>query len=610
MKKAAYAIIILLLTACLLTGCTKIIYVPMPTAEPGTEATEIVPDTTGSEPAPGVTGDNGDPAATDPAATEGPGKSDNSATGTPVSDTTAEPSSTESSTDVPTQAPTSEFTEAPTSAPTPTSVPDGVTDFGVTVAGKDAETSMGVFKLSSGGTYYVTGKADPGAEVQIYVNAPGQEVTVNIENLEISNSILEPVYVADAKKVTLVIYGSVKLAHAGTEGADSEENTCIYSNSDLAIDGGGKLSVVSNRAFGIVSTKTLLLNDASVSVESRFDSIRSGTRLVVNSSDISVNSRRDGLVTIDSGLNSDGLRQGEIVINNSKLTVRSLYWGINASSTVRVTGGFTSVDVIVPYDDSDGAGIVGADAVIIEGGEINISAPSSGILVREQVLFDNGDMSAGSFAMFDGFLHVNTSGSGIKAGSTAAVYGGIIELFDSKFGISSANTIISGGNITCVVEFEALKSEEQIHMTGGNVNARVSGDMTPTKSTEFIQEGGSVLLETNNPNAVFGAPEKCYFMGGSFVCFGETFALPDNSSAALSVVFSNASIKPGKTYVLSSDSADLLNYLVRYAQYSSGFIASDKLQLNGKYTLKCVEEPEFTLTWTQNAKVTDASPKA
>ena len=106
----------------------------------------------------------------------------------------------------------------------------------------------------------------------------------------------------------------------------------------------------------------------------------------MNSSDISVNSRRDGLVTIDSGLNSDGLRQGEIVINNSKLTVRSLYWGINASSTVRVTGGFTSVDVIVPYDDADGAGIVGADAVIIEGVHVGKNAViAAGAVVLEDV---------------------------------------------------------------------------------------------------------------------------------------------------------------------------------------------------------------------------------
>ena len=80
MKKAAYAIIILLLTACLLTGCTKIIYVPMPTAEPGTEATEIAPGTTGGGAAPGTTDDAGDPAATGPALTEKPGESAGPAT--------------------------------------------------------------------------------------------------------------------------------------------------------------------------------------------------------------------------------------------------------------------------------------------------------------------------------------------------------------------------------------------------------------------------------------------------------------------------------------------------------------------------------------------------
>lgn len=515
----------------------------------------------------------------------------------------------------PTEAPVHEETAAPTQLPETgapatdvpaTAVPDGVTEFGITMTGDGVQSVMGTFQITKGGTYYATGKSDPGCDVQININAPGQEVTVKVENLEINNNTLRPVFVVSAKKVTLAVSGSVKLVHNGNENAsDFVENVCIHSTSDVVIEGGGKLILKSVRSDAVTAEHTLTISGASLEAEAKFNAIRAGDKLVVSNSDVKLNAGRDGLVTENTAIGSDNARQGRILIDNSKLDVHAGYYGINAASYLDIKGEYTDAVITVSMNEEDGAGIAGSEMIAIENGDITVSAPRSGIYARKDVMYEDGSLSQGSFSMFDGSLHVNSNRYGIEAEKSIDIYGGSVELFDAGYGMKSDKIEIRDGFIRILVEHEAMFSEGTVHMFNGEIISRISGGDTPAKHNEFIMENGLVILETNNPNGVFGDENKCYFKGGTFICLGESYAMPRNSNEVKAVRFTNASFNPGKTYSFGDTEALLVEFPVTYGVYQTCWIGSNVFELNGKYRVVCKEDGNFVLTWTQSSAVTE-----
>ncbi len=605
LKKLTVAAALIVLICILLTSCYKIIYLPAPTENVTASAASAsdVPATEGN-----TETDPVDPEGTSAAATAeltgSPGNAEPTAV-IPVSQTATPVPATDA------PAPTS-TAATPESNPTaaPTADPDSVTDFGITVSGKGVQSVMGVFQITSGGSYYATGKSDPGCEVQININAPGQNVIVNVENLEINNNVLQPVNVVAAEKVTLVIYGSVKLTHNGSENASTfEDNVCILSNSDLAIEGGGKLTLKSSRSDAITALKAVEFNEATVSAEAKFNGVRAGDRLYITMSDIDVNAGRDGLVTENTNIGKDGARQGRILIDNSRINVRAISFGINAASYLDVRGEFTSVNVTIPYEDSDGTGIAGSEMVAFENGEIIISAPHTGIVSRKEVMYDNGDLSLGSISVFDGTVHINSGVNCVWAGSSLDIYGGGMELFDAECGFKAGSVEVRGGEMTFIVEKEAIASEGTVRVRDGRITARISGGDTAYKENEFIQEGGFIVLETNNGNGLFGGLGNCHFNGGTIICLGNTYALPSTSSTLCSVYFSNMAVNAGRTYSLGDAEAILFSFPVTYSGYSELWIASDVLKTGIVFRLTCKEEPDYTIFWGQNQKLEYVSPK-
>ena len=109
-------------------------------------------------------------------------------------------------------------------------------------------SNANTMNITSGGNYDLTGEYG-----SITVNT-SEEVTLNLNGVEITNSNGPAINVEKAKKVTIVLSGENTATATTTEDLDG----AIYSKADLEFSGTGSIEVKSNYD-GIVSKDTLVI---------------------------------------------------------------------------------------------------------------------------------------------------------------------------------------------------------------------------------------------------------------------------------------------------------------------------------------------------------------
>ena len=117
--------------------------------------------------------------------------------------------------------------------------------------------------ITSGGSYDLSGKSG-----SITINTK-DEVTLNLNGVEITSSNGPAINIEEAEKVQIVLSDTNKITSVTTEDLDG----AIYSKADLIISGTGSLEVSSNYD-GIVSKDTLEIKEGTYIINSDDDGIR------------------------------------------------------------------------------------------------------------------------------------------------------------------------------------------------------------------------------------------------------------------------------------------------------------------------------------------------
>ncbi len=166
-----------------------------------------------------------------------------------------------------------------------------------TATGTGAEVTDGMVTITAGGTYVVTGTMTEG---RILVNAPKEEVNLVLQDASITCSTGSPLYVYKSKATTLYLpEGTASTLTDGTDytfsdsysSAEEEEpNACLYSKSDLVIEGSGSLTANANYNNGITGKDTLFIQKASVTVTAVNHGINGKDSLTIKDADITITS--------------------------------------------------------------------------------------------------------------------------------------------------------------------------------------------------------------------------------------------------------------------------------------------------------------------------------
>lgn len=155
-------------------------------------------------------------------------------------------------------------------------LPENISDFG----SYDGRTLM----IRKAGTYLLSGKLNQG---KIVVSVCEDEVVHLILNgVEIRSADGAAVCVEKADKVIITLKDGTESTLSDGPGYDDERKACIFSNSDLTINGSGFLAVYGYHADAVRSKDRLKLVNTRIYVKSKKDGLRGNDGVIIHDSEV------------------------------------------------------------------------------------------------------------------------------------------------------------------------------------------------------------------------------------------------------------------------------------------------------------------------------------
>ncbi|PXV87783.1 uncharacterized protein DUF4353 [Lachnotalea glycerini] len=256
-------------------------------------------------------------------------------------------------------------------------------------AGTNVNVDGSTATIVTAGTYEIKGTLDDG---QIIVDT-ADEVTLVLNNTNITCSTSSPLYIKEAENVTITLAeGSTNTITDGTAydliDPATDPDAALFSKSDMTINGTGSLIVNANYNDGITSKDTLLIESGNISVTSTNHGIEGKDYLMVNGGSITVNAGGDGI----KATNDMELSLGYIEINNGTLNITATDEGISAISGVKITDGSISIATLNNGIKSDGT-------IDILGGTVEIQTDDDGLVFTEKTIGDTAVVNVNGVAI-------------------------------------------------------------------------------------------------------------------------------------------------------------------------------------------------------------------
>jgi hypothetical protein len=281
--------------------------------------------------------------------------------------------------------------------------------------------------ITEEGVYILSGKYEGGVIIDAGESAKVQLV---LNNAEITNSTGPAIYVKSADKVFITLPEGTEntLTDSGEEYTQSGEKSIdgvIFADSDLTLNGSGKLTVTAGYKHAIVSKKDLTITGGSYEITSAEKALE--------------------------GENSIRICGGEFVIKAGDDALHADEENDKDKGFVYISSGSFNIE-------SDDDGIHAVTVLTIDGGTFNITAHEA--LEATQVIINDGEIS------------IIASDDGINAAKKS-------ELYDPK-------VEINGGNIKIVMgqgDTDAVDSNGSIAVNGGSLN------ITAQSAFDFETEG-------------------------------------------------------------------------------------------------------------------------
>ena len=172
---------------------------------------------------------------------------------------------------------------------------------------------------------------------QIYVNAPGKTIIIELEGVTIENNENSPIFVQDcdgieisAKKETINYVKDTRAAY--TEDISSQGDGAIYvANGDFKLKGAGTLNITANYYNGIHCKDDAKVQKLTLNIEAINHGIKGNDSVTITSGNISITCGGDGLHSDNSDISSKGNQRGNITINGGLLIVNSWCDAIQAA---------------------------------------------------------------------------------------------------------------------------------------------------------------------------------------------------------------------------------------------------------------------------------------
>lgn len=468
----------------------------------------------------------------------------------------------------------------------------------ITLSGSDDVT------ITDGGVYVLTGTLTDG---RVLVNAPGADVTLVLQNADITCTDSSALYLYKAARVlvylpdgtasTLTDGDSYDYGDSFSSADDEEPNACLYSKSDLIIAGGGTLTVTGNANNGITGKDTLKIEGTTVNVTAANHGINGKDCLVLKQADVTVTSGGDALRATN---NSDSTL-GCILIGASALTLTAGEDGIQAETTLTLfdttgtitSGGGSSASLA---DDTSAKGIKAGMDIAIRSGSYTLNCADDGVHANGNVT-----ISGGTFA-------ITTGDDGVHADEAVTITDGTIDISRCYEGIEGQTIDISGGTIDIIASDDGLNaaggadqsgfggrgpdsfdgdSDCCITISGGTIRIDASGDGIDSNG-DLNVSGGEIYVSgpTRDGDSALDYDGSATITGGTVVAAGysgmaQNFGADSTQGSILLTCQSTST----ETIRITDESGNVLAEFTPAKAYNCVVVSTPALTQGSTYTV-------------------------
>lgn len=218
----------------------------------------------------------------------------------------------------------------------------------VDVTGSGVSVTGSQIVISKEGSYLINGTLEDG---QIYVHADVQaKVQLILNNVSLHCSTSSPIFVDTADKVILTIPAdTVNTLTDGAAYLDDAANGCIFSRSDLTINGEGTLNVTGNYNNAISCKDDLKIVSGILNLTAVNNALKGNDSVSIQNGTITIESKEDG-IKVDNDLDAD---KGFILIVDASISITADDDCLQSPRAVVILGGnilARSFDKIVNCD--------------------------------------------------------------------------------------------------------------------------------------------------------------------------------------------------------------------------------------------------------------------
>ena len=449
--------------------------------------------------------------------------------------------SAESTTAVVTESAAIVTSDAPVSAEVDTDGAAAITLSGTTAtvsgSGVSFDESSGVVTITAGGAYTVSGTLSEG---RIIVDAMGEDVVLVLDGADITCSYGSPIYVyksssttihlADSSENVLTDGGSYTFADEYSSTEDDEPNACLYSKSDLIIQGAGSLTVNANYNNGVTSKDTLTIVDATLNVTAVNNGVTGKDSVDTANATVTVTCGGDA---IRSTNDAEEENVGWVRLTDSDLTLTAGEDGVQAETVLRIDGGTYTITTGGGYQtsSSDSAkGLKACETITISDGTFVLDC-------SDDAVHSNGsiEIAGGSFA-------VTTGDDAFHADDSLVISGGELNIVDSHEGVESADITISGGIIRIVADDDGVNAgggadssgftggwggidsfgggSGSVTISGGELYIYSRGDGLDSNGSITMTDGTVIVYSTGNADGALDYDGSFSISGGTLLAAG------------------------------------------------------------------------------------------
>lgn len=499
-----------------------------------------------------------------------------------------------------------------------------LSDGGTAVTGGGAAVEGDGVTITAEGVYILSGTLTSG---RIVVQAADTDkVQLVLNNASITSADGPAIEILSADKVFITLPDGTQntLADSATytlaEGED-EPNACLYSKSDLTINGQGALGVTGNYAHGINSKDDLIITGGALSVTAVNDGVRGKDGVGILGGTLAIAAGGDG---IQSSGKTDDETKGWISIDGGTLSITAGCDGIQAATVLQVLGGTMSMETgggsknasssgnddwghwgfsqsTAQEDETTSTsakGLKSDGAIFIQGGVLQLDSSDDSVHAVDVTLAggtlglasgDDGMHADRSMVIDGGTINITKSYEGIE-GATIDINGGTINIVASDDGLnaSGGNDASSLGGRAGQNQFAAVDGV-YVRITGGMIHMDASGDGLDSNG-ELTVSGGTVIVSgpSNSGNGAIDYNGTGVITGGAVVALGasgmaQNFSA-DSTQCSVLVSFGSTAAAGAQMELVDADGNVLVSF-TNAKQAQCAVISCPQLVEGSTYTV-------------------------